>query len=135
MPFEIIPHTADVRMRCSGSSRDALFHDAVLGTVAMMQPTGREGDKGVTRAIAVASPDTTSLLVDLLNEVLAWMHTRREAYTDVVFNEIAPGVLEVHLTGYVAQGFGEDVKAATYHEVEVKENGAGSWGATIVFDI
>lgn len=135
MPFEIIPHTADIRMHCSGETREVLFRDALLGMVSITKPQGGEEGQKVMRVVSLDAPDTTALLIDFLNEALSWMHTKNETYSAVHFRKFTAHDLEAELVGYVAQDFGEDIKAATYHEVEVEEDTQGGWNATVVFDI
>jgi SHS2 domain-containing protein len=137
MPFEILPHTADVRVHCSGATREELFRSALKGMMAVAKPKEKKEQKGaaVRRSISVEAPDATALLVDFLNEALAWMHTEREAYTEVVFLALDEQTLEADLEGYHAEYFSEDIKAVTYHEVEVVREEDGGWSTMIVFDI
>lgn len=134
MSFELLPHTADIRMHVVGHTREEFYRDALLGMVAMMKPSGEKGE-AVRRTITIEAPDETALLIDFFNEALVWMHTKHEAYTDVRFTELSPHTLSAELAGYTAEEFSEDIKAATYHEVEVAPDAQGNWSAVIVFDI
>jgi len=102
--------------------------------VAVARPEGQK-DNEVRRSILLEAPDATALLVDFLNEGLSWMHTEHEGYSGVVFRKLDEQMLEADLIGYRAESFGEDIKAVTYHEVEVVHRADGVWEATIVFDI
>lgn len=134
MSFELLPHTADIRMRVVGHTREEFYRDALLGMVAIMKPSGEKGEE-VRRTITIEALDETTLLIDFLNEALVWMHVEHESYTDVRFTELSPRILNAELVGYTAKEFGEDIKAATYHEVDVAEDAQGNWSAVIVFDI
>jgi SHS2 domain-containing protein len=135
MPFSFLGHTADVRMRVTGATLEDLFRDALLGMVALADPVAHAQREPLSREIAVESGDQTALLVDFLNESLASMHTAREAYTGVTFHSLTERSLRATLDGYRAQSFGEDIKAVTYHEADVRRGFSGGWETTIVFDI
>ncbi len=134
MPYSLLEHTADVRMRVTGRTVDELFRDALLGMVAIMDPSGRITEP-IVRTVALQAADPTALLIDFLSEALIYMQTEREAYTDASFRALTGQKLEAELTGYVAGSFGEDIKAVTYHEAEVKRNESGIWETMVVFDI
>lgn len=131
--FELIHHTADVRVRVSAASLEELFRDAVRGMYAVMR--GEAHGAPVTREIAVdESADTTSLLVDFLNEVLNRAHIGRELFDAITFTRFEETSLTATLTGSAPAEFEEDVKAVTYHEAEVRlEN--GTWTTMLVFDL
>lgn len=131
--FELIHHTADVRVRVTADSLEELFRDAVRGMYAVMRGEG-EGSP-VVREIAVdESADTTSLLVDFLNEVLNRAHIGRELFDEVTFTRFEETSLTAQLRGIAPAEFEEDVKAVTYHEAEVRlEN--GTWTTMLVFDL
>lgn len=122
-------------MRVTGKSLEELFRDALLGMVSAMKPLSSRKLNLVKRSIAIDAPDATSLLVDFLGEALVWMHTKREAYVAVRFRTLTESALDAELEGYIADSFGEDIKAVTYHEAEVKRNVEGTWATTIIFDV
>lgn len=135
MSYSFHEHTADIRMSVQGKTPEELFQDALLGMVETMNPVKTQEKRVVKRNVAVEAPDRTALLVDFLSEALSWMHTKREAYTSVKFKSLSERSLEAELEGYEAESFGEDIKAVTYHEADVKQNSEGRWSTTIIFDI
>lgn len=122
-------------MRVMGKTLEELFCDALLGMVAIMDPSGAQGKEKIQRVVVIEAPDVTALLIDFLSEVLVWTHTEREVFTHVRFRTISEYALEAELTGYRTEEFGEDIKAVTYHEADVKKNTEGVWATNIVFDI
>jgi SHS2 domain-containing protein len=131
--FELIPHTADVRVRIEASSLEELFRDAVRGLNAAMHAHG--GGTAVRRTISVHdSADTTSLLVDFLNEVLHRAHVGAERFEEVRFTRFDELSLDAELTGVTPASFDEDVKAVTYHEAEIRLE-EETWTTMLVFDI
>ena len=132
MSYEIIDHIADVRLRVSAPSLEALFVDAMRGMFAVMR--AHPGDTRIERSVAVhEAADTTSLLVDFLNEVLHRAHVAHEMFDDAHFTRLDATSCEATLTG-ASSTFEEDVKAVTYHEAEVRKVGE-EWTTMIVFDI
>lgn len=131
--FELMQHTADVRMRVTAPAREELFADALRGLMSVVEPEGVTTD-AVSAEIELEAPDVTVLLVDFLNEALTRAHVRRESYVDVAFRHLNDTALSATLTGVRVQGFGEDVKAVTYHEADVDKR-EGQWSTLLVFDI
>lgn len=135
MSYAFLEHTADIRMRVTGKTLDELFQDALLGMVKVMNPRQSQTKQIIKRHIATEAPDPTALLVDFLSDALAWMHSEREAYTRVQFQTISEHALKVELEWYKTESFGEDIKAVTYHEADVRKDASGKWSTMIVFDI
>jgi|SRR5215212_196517 len=131
--FELVPHTADVRLRVSAPALEELFVEAVRGMYAVMR--AHPGETPVEHSIVVEdSADTTSLLVDFLNEVLRRAHIAREMYTGVVVTKLDATSIEARVSGAAPASFEEDVKAVTYHEAEVVR-GEDGWTTMLVFDL
>lgn len=133
MPYEQLEHTADIRLRVTGATREALFRDALLGLAAAMRPAQPGG--AAERRLELEAGDATALLVDFLGEALALMQAHRESYRDVRFTELTDRRLAATLKGVVVAGFDEDVKAVTYHEADVAPAPGGGWQTDLVFDI
>jgi SHS2 domain-containing protein len=131
--YELIQHTADVRLRVDSESLEELFRDAVRGMYAVMR--GAPRGTAVEREIVVDdSADRTSLLVDFLNEVLARAHIGRELFDSIAFTQLTETSVTARLTGTAPAEFEEDVKAVTYHEAEVRLVD-GEWTTMLVFDL
>ena len=129
--FEILQHTADVRLRVRAASVEELFRDAMRGMFAIMNPSVDEGTRQAR--IAIESVDRTSLLVDFLSEVLTRAQIERAAFDEVTFSKLTEVAVEAQIVGHPAR-FEQDVKAVTYHEAEVGLVD-GVWQTMLVFDI
>lgn len=133
--FEILEHTADVGILAEGASLGEVFEQAALGLADIMGIHAPGG--GETLDIEVEATDTGALLVDWLSEIL-WLHDSRDA--------LLGGVEAVEITETRAKGRvrlvprsgkdveGTQVKAITYHQLEVEPNGAG-WHARVFVDV
>jgi len=131
--YEILQHTADVRLRVTASSLEELFADALRGLMEVMgAPVGAHSVR--PESIEIDSAGVTALLVDFLNEALVRAVVRRRSFTGVTFASLGQTHLSATLTSVPAVSFDEDVKAVTYHEAEVRRNEEG-WTTMLVLDI
>lgn len=131
--YQLLQHTADVRLKLINADRSGLFCDALLGMMQILQP--KYLDKEVVRKVEIQSADTTTLLIDFLAEVLALAQINKEAYQDLTIKELTSSGIKAMLSGKKVKSYGDDIKAVTYHEAEVKKNAQGEWETTIIFDI
>jgi len=131
--FEILQHTADVRLHVTASTLPELFGDALRGLMAVMSGDAVRGG-GDTESIELDSVNVTALLVDFLNEALVRAVTRRVLFTGASFASLGETHLSATLTSVPAASFDEDVKAVTYHEAEVRRSGE-AWTTMLVLDI
>jgi SHS2 domain-containing protein len=129
--FEILQHTADVRLLVRASSTEDLFRDALHGMFAIMN-TVRDGAP-VRATISVDSVDRTALLVDFLGAALSRAQIDRVAFDEIRFTRLTETEVEAELGGHQAW-FEQDVKAVTYHEADVRFVD-GEWMTMLVFDI
>jgi SHS2 domain-containing protein len=135
MSYKIVEHTADLRMQASGKKPEELFSSALQGAMAFLNPKIPEKSAAVRHLIKIESPDKTALLVDFLNEALSLSRINKESYDSVIFKKMDESSLEAEISGRKAESFGEDIKAATYHEADMKKNRKGEWETMLIFDI
>ncbi len=148
--FEIIPHTADLKIRAYGSTLQELFANALYGMFASVRPESqfieykqtRDQDRQaayskytVERSVEVRSENQELLLIDFLSECLYLSDVHNEAYGDATFTVFEPTELEAIIFGVPITGFEvTEIKAVTYHDMDFSLI-EGVWQATIVFDI
>lgn len=131
--YEILEHKADFKIRAFGRSKEELFENALLG---MESGFGAKLDtKESKAAVKIKSLDLKSLLVDFLSECLYLIQTKKEIYQMVKFVKFSDTELEADLFGKIAERFNDDIKAATYYQLEVGQKEDGSWEAVALFDI
>ncbi len=135
MPYTILEHTADVRLLVEGRTLAELFAEALRGMMAVLKPEGKENSAETRRRIQIDAASQTALLVDFLNEALWLAETHREAYAEVAFESISATRLIAVLRGRAVESFGEDVKAVTYHEAEIRQTEEGNLETKLVLDI
>ncbi|MEK7162360.1 MAG: archease [Patescibacteria group bacterium] len=136
MPYEVLSHTADLKLRVWGRNPEELFSEALLAMMQILKSDLRFKNEDLRmRNIKIQSPDMTALLVDFLNEALTLAQTNHEIYTEVHFKKLTEAELDTELSGFPVEEFEEDIKAVTYHEAEVIKNKKGDYETNLVFDI
>jgi SHS2 domain-containing protein len=68
MPYETLPHTADVRIRVTASGLEQLFSETARAMCDIMAPGCVPGR--ITREVVVQAEDPVGLLHDFLSELL-----------------------------------------------------------------
>ena len=132
--YKILEHPADVRVQAFGKTKEELFLNAVLGMNEILKPKAKSKNSKVVRKIKVKSIDLNALLVDFLSEVLCQIQTNKEIYNKIGFEEFGDNRLKAELFGNEIESFGEDIKAATYHNLKIEQRN-GLYEAIILFDI
>jgi SHS2 domain-containing protein len=143
--FEMLPHTADIKIRAYGATKKELFCNALIGMFQSVQPitdTCRiENDRVVcdvlpaTHHVTLKSADEESLLIDFLSEALYLSDVYDEAYFDADIAELTETMIKATLRGVHITGFAVvEIKAVTYHELVIQQHD-GVWQVDIVFDI
>jgi len=144
--FQILEHRADLKIRIFGKTKEELFLNAVLAMASGLRPkiknqkSPKESLRFPTgpakiKKIKVSSSNLETLLVDFLSEVLYLTQVNKEIYTDVKFKKFSDKEISAEIMGRKVERFGEDIKAVTYHNLDVHQKEDGSWEGTILFDI
>lgn len=143
--FELIPHTADIKLRVYGKTMKDLFRHALIGMFQSIGPQvlgcpmvdGRVACKELpySHEIIIDSIDAVALLVDFLSETLYLSDVNNEAYFDAIIHELSNTHIKATVRGAKITGFEVvEIKAVTYHDLSIKQID-GEWVADIVFDI
>jgi len=133
--FEILSHIADLKIKSFGKTKKELFLNSLLGMMESLKPEIEKSQKKIKREIKIKSPDLSALLVDFLNEVLYQTQVNREIYDNVNFNKFTDTEIKGGLLGKKVKRFDEDIKAVTYHNLDVHQKEDKTWKATVLFDI
>ncbi|MDP2967051.1 MAG: archease [bacterium] len=133
--YEILEHKADLKIKVKGSSKEELFLNALLGMEEGLRPETKETKEEIKREIKIKSIDLPALLVDFLNEALYLIQVHKEIYRQVKFIKFSDKELEAELFSQKVERFGEDIKAVTYHDLDIYQKEDGTWEAVVLFDI
>jgi SHS2 domain-containing protein len=143
--YELVPDTADLKIRAYGISLEELFKNALKGMFASIKPHGPHihyphdviaiSKYTVEHKVAIQSDNLEQLLVDFLTETLYLSNTNNEAYFDARFEALENTYLQATIFGVKITGFAlSEIKAVTYHDLEVEQIDS-LWVATLVFDV
>lgn len=139
--FEILEHKADLKIRVFGKTKEKLFLNALLAMTSALRAKIKNQkflpvrQAGKIKKIKIKSSNIETLLVDFLSEVLYLVQVNKEIYNNVKFKKFSDTELEAELIGDKVERFGEDIKAVTYHNLDVHQGLKGIWQAIILFDI
>jgi SHS2 domain-containing protein len=133
--FEILEHTADLKIRVFGKTKEELFENAMVGMfeAAKYETTKQPMTKRLTTKIK--SFDLPSLLVDFLNEVLYLVETKKLVFEKIEFKKFTENEIEANLFGKPLKRMGVHIKGVTYHGLEISQRKDKNWQATVLFDI
>lgn len=76
------------------------------------------------------------LFINWLNELLSLSATREIIFDDFRINKLDNQRLEAEAVGEPVENYkvNTEIKAATYHALEIKKTGSG-WQAEVIFDV
>lgn len=136
-PYETFDHTADVGIEARGDTLEELFSSAAAGMLALLIDP-KDVRRSEHRAIRVAAGDLEGLLVDWLNELLVLLNADGFVPAAAAVTAVTqPGTLVADVEGEpvdpARHRFRTDIKAATYHQVQVRQN--GEWRARVILDV
>ena len=136
--YEFFDHTADLGVCVSGATLSELFtHAAQALTVAMGQLTTT--DTGRERVLELQAGSVEDLLHDWLAELLFEIAAHHILYTPVVFVTIEPHRLTANMRGgqidFARSRVNQEIKAVTYHRLQVEQLPDTTWRAVVVFDV
>ncbi|MGC2310994.1 MAG: archease [Candidatus Babeliaceae bacterium] len=133
--FEILPHTADLKMRVFGKSLSELFCNALYGMFMSIEPHLAQNAAPSEYEVMITSGSLECLLVDFLAECLYLSDVHNEVYLNATIHALSNTSLQATIYGQHITGFAVvEIKAVTYHDLNIKKVD-DEWQATLVFDI
>lgn len=140
MKYKILEHPADLKIQTFGKDLPEIFVNMALAVAG--QQLGIDDPENFPKSdeqkeeIVVESADIELLLVDWLNEILYRSDASGKVYVDFEVTQFSesPPKIAARISGAPFAAPKEDIKAATYHGVEIKKS-KGIWETTVLFDI
>ncbi|MCZ2341030.1 MAG: archease [Bacteroidales bacterium] len=134
---ELFEHTADLGLRIQTPDLPSLFAEAALCLYSAIIDNPESIQATTTQTVEIAGREQDLLLFDWLRELLYRFETEHRL--------VARAEVVMHEEGLNATIWGEpfdstrhipahEVKAITYHELQVEQNAAG-WRAEVIVDI
>lgn len=134
MRYSILEHTADLKIKVFGKDLPELFSNAALAMAEQLKPGIRPPIEGKWEKIEIKSSDLEPLLVDWLSEILYRSDVNHRVYAEIKIEEISERELKAKIRGTSIGKKDLDIKAVTYHGLEIKQIG-NYWEAVIIFDV
>ena len=137
MSFEILPHTADVRLKVVGQSLEDLFWESLKGMNELIHGGFCKKQMKVTlqESLKLTALNSTLLLVYFLSEILTLSHIHHAIFCKVEFKKLSDTILEAKIYGTKTGAIEKDVKAVSYHEAKIQKNKKDFYETTLIFDI
>lgn len=136
--YTLLNHTADLRVRVVGKDLANLFQNAGLALFDLIV----EKDAtlvGESVELRVDGEDLPDLLINFLRELLYLWTGDEKVVTMVDVDHITDTTVSAQVTAdhYMPQRhrIRHEIKAVTYHQIEVTPIQDGWWQAVVVFDI
>lgn len=133
MKYQILEHTADLKIKAFGRIKEELFENAMLGMQSATRP--RIKKKEAETKISITSENLESLFVDFLSEINYLNEINQEIYQGIKFEKFSDREIVAELSGQKVSGFGLQIKGVTFYDLDVHQKEDGTWEATILFDI
>lgn len=135
--FKTIEHTADVGIEVEAGSLPELFEGAAHAMFSLVVDE-EQVNRGVERAVRLEAADPEELMFRWLNELVFLVSGEglvlREFEVRTVTDRAIDAVVSGEPIDTSRHDLGLEVKAATYHELEVSRRGEG-WFARAIFDV
>jgi len=133
--YRILPHPADIRLEIISSCKEDLFQGALEGMAYILQPDISKKSTLKKEQIEIYSLDINTLLVDFLNEVLAKSDIYDYIFDKVKIERLTDDCIKGMIEGRSVKEFSKEIKAATYHGLNINQDKNGDWKAIVLFDI
>lgn len=135
-PYEVIEHTADIGLKIYGRDLKELFINAVTGLLSLIVDLNRV-DSSAEIEVKIEEDNREELLVSWLNEFIFQFSARSFITKEINIRDIADNKVMAKIKGETIDlskhKILSEIKAATYHELEIKEV-EGGLQARVIFD-
>ena len=135
--YELIEHTADIGIRVKGGDLKGLFRNAALAMFEILAKQIKPAQKNSEKINLKQKADNPEeLFINWLNELLSLSDAKGLIFYDFQIKKIGKFSLEATLLGNNIENYkiNTEIKAATYHELKLKEDKSG-WEAEVILDV
>ncbi len=134
--YEILEHTADIGIKINGRFLTEIFWKAIHATADILSG-GIEIEPRIERGFTTKEENIETALVSILEEIIYFFE--KELFLPSICSvRIKEDVYEIKLKGDIVSAEdiknGTEIKAVTYHQLEIKEVG-DEYQATVIFDV
>jgi SHS2 domain-containing protein len=130
--YRELEHIADWALEVWAVDLNGLLEQAARGMLALAGVRKQAGP-ATTKSFCLQYADGESLLVAFLSELL-YLQEQQDFVFDSLRLELHQGTLDVTLDGVPLAGLEKEIKAVTYHNLQLRHTERGI-EARIVFDV
>jgi len=128
-------HVGEWKVTLRADTLEELFAEAARVVARECGPVQRApGGIEEWERVEIEARDAEALLVDWLNELLGRSEIHCRSYDEIRDLHLTDTRLEAEVRGRPVRVWRSPLKAATYHGLEVKQEG-GRWKAVVLFDV
>jgi SHS2 domain-containing protein len=135
--YETFDHTADVGIRAFGKTVEEVFVNAAWALFELLTDMDSIQER-LTHEIVVEGADREDLLIRWLSELLFLCEGEGYLFREFSISDLTATSLKAVARGEVfdpsRHQFKTEIKAVTYHQVEVVQKGE-NWVGKVIFDI
>jgi len=135
--YETFDHTADIGIRAFGRTVEEVFVHAAEALFEVLTDLDSIGEM-LTREVEIHGSDLEDLLVRLLGELLYLCEGEGYMFREFSVVQLTPTFLKAAARGErfdpARHEFKTEIKAVTYHQVEVSQQD-GMWVGKVIFDL
>ncbi len=134
--YELIDHTADIRIRVKADGLKGLFINAAAAIFDIIGQKLTEGAREEKIEIRQKADNIEELFINWLNELLSLSAAKDLIFSDFKINKLNKNNLEAVAVGSDAKAYrlNTEIKAATYHQLKIQETKSG-WQVEVIFDV
>ena len=135
--YELLEHTADIRIRVKGEDLAGLFSNTAL---AIFDIIAERKDKipAAPKKIKIAqkADNLDELFINWLNELLSLSAAKEVIFSDFKIDKLDKNSIEAIATAEDVNNYkvNAEVKAATYHQLKLAQSPSG-WEAEVILDV
>jgi SHS2 domain-containing protein len=135
--YKVFDHTADLGLEIFGKDERELFSNAAFAIFDLTVDL-RDVNASEVRRISVTGSDREDLFINYLREILYIFNGEGMLLKEFSILEISSRRLVGEVRGEAfnseRHSIKAEIKAVTYHQVEVGKN-KGGWKARVIFDV
>jgi SHS2 domain-containing protein len=136
--YELLEHTADIAVKIEAKGLKSLFVKAAraMFDIIAKKPRGLPASAKKNFTVCLRADNLNELFIDWLNELLSLSAAKELIFSEFKIDKLDSNNLKARFSG---KAFGDykletEIKAATYHEMEIKKSASG-WEVKVIFDV
>ncbi|MBU1998181.1 MAG: archease [Candidatus Omnitrophica bacterium] len=135
--YEILEHTADIRIRVRAKELKTLFSKTARAMFDIIaEKKTAPGARKEELKIVQKAQNLEELFINWLNELLSLSSAHGLVFSDFKIKNLKENSLEALVRGEKNKSYkiNKEIKAATYHQLQIIKNG-NTWKTEVIFDV